>query len=344
MYVGIDHSTTGIKVACLDGDRPVATFQVDRRDRAECESIVDRLDERVGLSNVTLATVTYSYGNGISRITDVEEVSNRGVKDLLGLGYETGAGARVFDQLRESDVPTVVLPGVHDGLETLHPFFRHYSTLAGADKVASIRYALERVRNEHGSPETFIWACASSSCMSGLVCDGRLQGFFHWVGPVHGWPDPAALRRGLATDFDDVFMRCGFLARNDTDLTEAGAITDEQLLEFVYLATMQNVYSLYPFARELGDSPLDAVVLSGRLVRREQPVDIARRVYENCLDIAPVTLAEPYTSAQGAALVARDVATGADDVLGIPVGDVPGRPEASPETAVVEPVTRSIGD
>lgn len=138
-------------------------------------------------------------------------------------------------------------------------------------------------------------------------------------------------------------MRCGFLARNGNDLTEANAIADEQLLEFVYLSTVQNVYSLYPFARELGEDPLDAVVLSGRLVRREQPVDIARRVYENCVDLAPVLLAEPYTSAQGAALVARDVDAGADHVLGIPVGDVPERVESSPGP-VPEPATRSVGD
>lgn len=329
MYVGIDHSTTGMKVSCIDDERTVETFRMDRRELEECDTIVERLDETIGLSEITLATLTYSYGNGISRIKDIELVSNRGVKDLLGLGYETGAGALVYDQLRESSIPTVLLPGVHEGLDTLHPFFKHYSTLSGADKVAAIRYALERVRNASDSPGTFIWACASSSCMSGLVCNGRLKGFFHWVGPVHGWPDPEAIRRGITNDFDDVFMQCGFLARNGNDLTDVHAISDQQLLEFVYLATMQNVFALYPFVEGIGDGELDAVVLSGRLMRREQPVDIARRVYENCLDVAPVLLAEPYAAAQGAALVARDVAQGDDHVLGIPVGNVPVHTESS---------------
>ncbi|MEA5388781.1 hypothetical protein VB779_18320 [Haloarculaceae archaeon H-GB11] len=58
-------------------------------------------------------------------------------------------------------------------------------------------------------------------------------------------------------------------------------------------------------------------------MRREQPMSLGRRVYEQCLDLAPTFTAEPYSAAHGAALVARDVARGADEVLGIPVGAVP---------------------
>ncbi|WP_123537294.1 hypothetical protein [Halosimplex salinum] len=324
MYVGIDHSTTGIKVAGVGDDGELTTaFRIDRRNVDTAESVLEKLDERIGLSEVSLATITYAFGDAIATVEGIEQVPNRGVTDLVGLDYGTGAGATVFDRLRDSDVPAVVLPGVHRGLDTLHEFFRHYSTLAGADKVASIRYALERFASEFGHSGTFIWVCASSSCMAGLVCDGRLKGFFHWVGPVHGWPDPEAIRRGVESDFENVFMQCGLVPRRGDDLTEVHDISDPDLLESVYWSAIQNVYALYPFARELGADGLDAVVLSGRLMRREQPFPLGRRVYESCLDLAPVRFAEPYTSAQGAALVAKDVATGADHVLGIPVGDVP---------------------
>lgn len=323
MYVGVDHSTTGIKISSINGERPETTFRIDRRDLDQANAVLQTLDERVGLSEITLATVTYSFGNGISEIQGIENVSNKGIKDLVGLSYGTGAGELVFDQLRDSAIPTVVLPGVHRGLETLHSYFRHYSTLGGADKVASLRYALKRVRSEFASPGTFIWACASSSCMAGLVCKGRLKGFFHWVGPVHGWPDPEAIRRGVDSDFNEVFMECGLVPRHGGELTDVHDISDTELLEAVYLSTIQNIYSLYPFACEFGSGSLDAIVLSGRLVRREQPVAVGRKVYERCLDIAPVLFTEPYTSAHGAALVAKDVAEGSNEVLGIPVGDVP---------------------
>jgi hypothetical protein len=324
MYVGIDHSTTGIKVACTGEDGELRTaFLIDRRDLETVEETLAILDDRVGLSRITLATITYAFGNAIDEIEAIERVPNRGVTDLVGLDYGTGAGAAVFDRLREADVPAVVLPGVHRGLDTLHDYFRHYSVLAGADKVASMRYALERVRADFGPMGTFIWACASSSCMAGLVCNGRLAGFFHWVGPVHGWPDPQAVRRAAESGFDDVFMQCGLVARREDDLTEVHDITDPELLELVSLAAIQNVYALYPFALTL-DEGLDAVALSGRLMRREQPFPVGRRVYERCVDLAPVRFVEPYASAHGAALVAKDVADGADHVLGIPVGSVPG--------------------
>ncbi|MFC7142173.1 hypothetical protein ACFQMA_20340 [Halosimplex aquaticum] len=323
MYVGIDHSTTGIKIAGVGDDGELTTaFRIDRRNVETAEAVLEVLDERVDLSRVSLAAITYAFGDAIDEIQGIERVSNRGVTDLVGLDYGTGAGAAVFDRLREAAVPTVVVPGVHRGLDTLHEFFRHYSALAGADKVGSVRYALERFRGEFDPTGTFIWACASSSCMAGLVVDGRLTGFFHWVGPVHGWPDPEAIRRGVEADFDDVFMQCGLLPRRGADLTEVHDLSDPELFESVYWSSVLNVYALYPFARELGGG-LDAVVLSGRLMRREQPFALGRRVYERCVDIAPVRFAEPYTSAQGAALVARDVAEGAERVLGIPVGDVP---------------------
>ncbi|WP_415382916.1 hypothetical protein [Halosimplex sp. TS25] len=324
MYVGIDHSTTGIKIAAVDdGGELTTAFRIDRRNVESAEAVLHELNDRVGLTRISLATVTYAFGDAIDEIEGIDHVPNRGVTDLVGLDYGTGAGATVFDRVRDSDVPTVVLPGVHRDLDTLHGFFKHYSALAGPDKVASMRCALERFRAEFDAADTFVWACASSSCMAGLVCDGRLRGFFHWVGPVHGWPDPEAVRRGVETDFDDVFMQCGLLPRCGADLTEVHDLSDPELFESVYWSTMLNVYALYPFARELGSDGLDAIVLSGRLMRRERPVPLGRRVYESCVDIAPVRFAEPYTSAQGAALVARDVAEGAEHVLGIPVGDVP---------------------
>ncbi|MEA5388782.1 hypothetical protein VB779_18325 [Haloarculaceae archaeon H-GB11] len=174
MYVGIDHSTTGIKVTCLGDDHPEHAFRIDRRE-VDDGSVLAALAEHVDPDDVTLATMTYSWANGISEIVDIERPSNRGVKDYTGLGYETGAGARTYDQLRSSSIPTVVLPGVHDGLDTLHPYFKHYSTLAGADKVADMRFALERARKA-GADGNVIWACASSSCMAGLISEGNFAG------------------------------------------------------------------------------------------------------------------------------------------------------------------------
>lgn len=117
-------------------------------------------------------------------------------------------------------------------------------------------------------------------------------------------------------------MQCGMLPRSGEDLTAVHDLDDPDLLEQVSLVTLGHIYSLIPVARSLGTPP-EAIVLSGRLVRRERPVDVGQHISEQCADVAPVLFSEPYASARGAALIARDVAAGADQVLGIPVGEVP---------------------
>ncbi|MFQ6105632.1 MAG: methanogenesis marker 12 protein, partial [Candidatus Hydrothermarchaeaceae archaeon] len=51
-------------------------------------------------------------GDGISKITDIRKVKNRGV--LAGrTGKYIGTGTRVFDEIKASGMPAVVIPGLH---------------------------------------------------------------------------------------------------------------------------------------------------------------------------------------------------------------------------------------
>lgn len=322
-YVGVDHSTTGVKVGIVAGGDPREAFTLDRAELGDGSvSLLDELSSRVALDDVDLAAVTYSWGDAVSAVTPVEDAPNRGVEDHIGAGYELGGGTVAYDELADSDVPAVVIPGVHRDLPNLHPYFSHYSALAGGDKVADVRYAQE-VMARGGDPDEFIWACASSSCMAGLVTDGQLRGFFHWMGMMHGWPDPEALREAAAgvESVDDLLMRCGVLHRSGAEFDDIRETPDRDLLEMAYWATVHNVYSLVPFARELGGGDPDGVVLAGRLMHVEEPFDVRSGVEDHCESIAPTYLAPEYSAAYGAAHVARDAATGADDVLGIPVAD-----------------------
>lgn len=315
MYVGVDHSTTGVKVGLLDEDGGREAFTLDRAALGAGEvTLLDALAERVRLSDIEQAAINYNWGNAISAIRPTAEAPNRGVKDQIGSGYETGGGTLAYDQLADSAVPAVVVPGVHRDLPPLHPYFSHYSALAGGDKVAAIRHASESVE-----AETFLWACVSSSCMAGLVVEGELVGFFHWIGLVHGWADPEAIRGMNDERAREVFTQCGWLGRSDRSVASVETTPDRELLERCYWSTIHNLYSLVPFAHELGDGP-EAVALTGRLTRLQEPFDLAARVAEAVESVAPVHGCEAYSSAHGTATIARDVATGADDVLGIPVG------------------------
>ncbi|PSP80496.1 hypothetical protein BRC81_02060 [Halobacteriales archaeon QS_1_68_20] len=320
VYVGVDHSTTGVKVGILDGDEEQTAFTLDRARLGDGSvTLLDALSERVTTDAIDRAAITYSWGNGIASIQDIERTDNRGIKDHIGAGYELGGGTAAYDELEASSVPAVVIPGVHRELPPLHPYFSHYSALAGGDKVAAIRYAQHRLADETDGEE-FIWACASSSCMAGLVSDGALRGFFHWMGLMHGWPDPEALREMDEDRVEDVLMRCGVLHRSGLEFDEIRETPDEQAMEMCYWATVHNIYSLVPFAHETGGGPPEAIALTGRLTRVDEP-DLSGRVAETCSDVAPTYRCGEYSSAYGAAHVARDVDRGEPDVLGIPVAE-----------------------
>ncbi|ERH11923.1 MAG: uncharacterized protein conserved in archaea, partial [halophilic archaeon J07HB67] len=284
MYVGIDHSTTGIKSCILFRDGSRETFVIDRSpDEDGGWSYVEMLREYVCPDDIEMVSYGYSYGDNIDAVTDIDNTVNRSIVDTLGLGHEFGTGTIVYDELQESEIPTTVFPGVHDGLDTVHPYFSHYSPLTGADKFATARYAQEVVCNdEFGETydgDTFIAANVSSSTMATYVDQGALRGAFHWMGLIHGWGDVESIRqvRDGQQDLQDVFMKSGVLYRSDHQFEDLKQTPSEKLLEMVEYATLHNVYSLLPFARHHG-SGLDVIFLSGRFSRTEEPLDLRERL------------------------------------------------------------------
>ncbi|WP_310916220.1 methanogenesis marker 12 protein [Haloarcula sp. S1AR25-4] len=333
MFVGIDHSTTGMKVAVVDEDgERTGSFKIERSaDDPFDWSFLDILADHVAVEDVEMAAIGYSYGDGFSSITDIESIEGRGVVDHIGAGHSFGTGTLVYDELKRSAVPTVCFPGVHDDLPSLHPYFRHYSNLTGADKVAMTRYAKRRLDEWEGGADHFIAANTSSSSMATLVQDGEIRGAFTWLALIHAHPDMEMLRRlrDGDQDYHDCYMQSGVLAQRDYDFEAVKGTPDPELLEMAYWATLNHVYACLPFARHVHDDPLEAIVLSGRLSRIEDPIDVRGRLTDTFEDIAPTHVSERFGTATGAALIARDAAVGADDVLGIPVGEVPRRAEVS---------------
>ncbi|MFC7079326.1 hypothetical protein [Halorussus caseinilyticus] len=178
MFAGIDHSTTGVKTCLLSEDGSREVFTIERSPDEDGDwSYIETLREHVNPNDIEMVSYGYSYGDNIDGIVDISETQNRGIVDTLGLGHEFGTGTLVYDQLQQSDIPTTVFPGIHDGLDTIHPYFCHYSPLTGADKFATARYAQEVVQNDDIGPEidgdTFVAANVSSSAMASYVDEGR---------------------------------------------------------------------------------------------------------------------------------------------------------------------------
>lgn len=325
MYLGIDHSTTGVKTCLLPPDGSHEVFTIERSPDEDTDwSYIETLREYVSPDDVEMVSYGYSYGDNIDSVTNITNTANRGIVDTLGLGHEFGTGTLVYDELQQSDIPTTVFPGIHDGLDTVHPYFGHYSPLTGADKFATARYAQEVVENDDFGPEiegdTYIAANVSSSAMSTYVDHGALRGAFHWMGLIHGWGDVECLRqiRDGEQNLQDAFMKSGILYRSDHEFEDIKGVPCEELLEMVYCATLHNVYSLVPFAEHQG-SGLDAIVLSGRLSRVTEPFDVRSQLENDLSNIASVHICQELSTALGAAFVARDVANGQNETLGVPI-------------------------
>jgi len=321
MYLGIDHSTTGVKLAIRNSERTIQTARASREKLGGWDEyqILRFIRDTVDENQIKRAAISYSYGDAISSIQEIDSVSERGVIDTVGMGYSTGGGSKVFDALASSEIPTVVLPGIHREIESLHPYFQHYSLLAGPDKYASIRAAFERFKVESESEGAYIWAGISSSVVAGLVLEGKIRGLFHWIGLVHGWPDLEEIRRIGTHGYEDIISRAGILGKRGQKISTVKGGQPEDVLQMVEWATKHNISSLIPFIDEYDNQELDAIVLTGRFLRQSGEYDLNRSLYEWGTQKASVYVIEPYASARGAALIAQDVSEGKKEILGIDV-------------------------
>lgn len=315
-YIGLDHSTTALKIAILrDDDRQ--TFAIERiPDDPKDWSLVDRLAERIDLDEVDMVATGYSYGDDLDAIVPVGEAENRGVVDHMGAGHGFGTGTKAFDELCESDVPAVVYPGVNEHLETLHPYFTELSMITGADTFAMTRYAQELM---DGTRQSFIAASVSSSTMATVVKDGRLRGAFHWLGLVHGIVDPHVLRKIDTGEVDprNAYMEAGMLSRREKQFGSVKGIPSKELLERICDSVSHTVHGLVPFVG--GADRLDDIVLSGRFTDVTGPIDIKERLTDTFDAFQRPTFCREHSTAIGAAMIARDVATGRNSVLGVPI-------------------------
>ena len=139
VFVGMDHGTTGISFTILSEE--MIHFKIGREKLSNKKvSAMEELSNRVDIGDIKLMAITYAMGDGISAITPLEMVKNRGVISLGGAGKVTGGGTAVYDEINDSCIPTVLIPGIHRGLPSLDLCFKSaYSHHASAEKI-SISY------------------------------------------------------------------------------------------------------------------------------------------------------------------------------------------------------------
>ncbi|HIH44438.1 MAG TPA: methanogenesis marker 12 protein [Candidatus Methanoperedenaceae archaeon] len=270
--------------------------------------VKDRLCE-----DIKMIAVTYSMGDAITDIMPIADVSNRGVRSIEGAGEKTGGGARVFDAVKSSGIPAVVIPGIHAGCD-IDERFRIFSHGASPEKVGIAYHA-----HNKGSSD-FVVSDISSNTVTLAVGGGRIIGAIDACifapGAHHGPIDLEAIRRidaGQCTA-NQAFMNAGALKRTRfksiEELLSNNDRESELALGTIALFAAMEIESMQVLLREHGNEgdvytagSIGEVVAGriGRLIRRD------------------VRSLGTWSAAVGCAEIARDVYGGANHILGIRV-------------------------
>ena len=288
MFIGIDHGTTAMRFST-----GMQEFKISREEARDFSaSDLSRLSP---LEEIEGIAVCYSMGDGISAITSIEKVSDRGIVSREGAGKHIGGGTRVYDQIRESGLPAVVIPGLHRASPT-DPRFKAYSHQASPEKIGILYEVV------HDLGGDVVVCDASSNTVTLLVTGGRITGAFDACifapGTRHGALDVDAIRRidrGDSTA-NDAFLNAG------VDHTMPPGLRVETMAMFAAMEC----------AAMLLINPGARVALAGSMAPAIAPgvkTPLAR----------DVAVYDEWCAARGLARIARDVFSGATGVLGLMV-------------------------
>ena len=328
VFVGMDHGTTGISFTVLRD--PPEHLKIGRDEVSSGEvSAMEELSRIVDLDSIQLMAITYAMGDGISKITPLEKVKNRGILSIEGAGKVTGGGTAVYKEIEKSGIPTVLIPGLHQDTPSMDPCFRAaYSHHASAEKV-SICY---NAHLETGF-KNFIVSDISSNTVSILLEDGKIRGAVDAclgsMGIVHGPLDLKMIRDiddGLRTA-NQCFSRAGAVkvAGIDEKVAHAkdvllekyqeGDPQAELALETMLITIAMEIWGLAGIAR----NEMEGVVLTGSVGSMQDPFDFFGALKDEVENIGEVVMLPPTSGSVGSAQIAKAVFEGTVDILGIGV-------------------------
>ncbi len=322
MFIGIDHGTTAMRFAFLDERSEISKLEIPRQDIAPMSEsdVITLIEDKFNISknDIGMMAVTYSMGDDIISVGSIGDVKNRGVRSIEGAGKKTGGGSRVFDAIRNSGIPAVVIPGIHDRSQT-DPRLNVFSHSTSPEKIGIAYHALCM------GFENFVLSDISSNTVTLGIADGKLIGAIDACifapGINHGPLDVQALRDIDADELsaNEAFINAGvlkhtpfsdrdelFRAAEDNDPAALLALDTIALFAAMEISGMQILLKDYAFEGE--------VVLEGSVVELPYVAEkIKKHLGTDC------HVLDRWSAAVGCAEIARDIANGSREILGIPV-------------------------
>jgi putative methanogenesis marker protein 12 len=322
MYLGIDHGTNAMRFAALDKHGNFFYFEVPRTDMKGMESsdILELIEKEFNIKTeqIEMIALTYSMGDGIVNIMDIQDVQERGVRSIEGVGNKTGAGTLVFDSIKKVQIPAVVIPGIHSHSHT-DPRMNVFSHSTSPEKIGIAYDALSRGINN------FIVSDISSNTVTLAVANGEIIGALDACifapGTVHGPLDLEAIRQVDAgkCGANEAFMNSGVLKhasyKNTADLIEGLKNNEDQAklaIDNLALFASMEIEAMKVLLKDY--STCDCLFLAGSMAEVDSLVEKIR----HHLGMNPRVLGK-WSAATGCARMARDISKGKKQILGIEV-------------------------
>lgn len=320
-FIGIDHGTTAMRFALIDGERTL-TFELERADAAAMSEneILTSLEEHFGIQRETidLVALTYSMGDGFSTIKDVRSLEGRGLKSIEGAGKKTGGGTKVFDAIRNSGIPAIAIPGLHTESK-VDSRMKVFSHLTSPEKLGIAYHILCLGYNN------FVVSDISSNTVTLAVADGEVIGAIDACifapGVHHGPLDLQAIRdvdNGYCTA-NQAFIKAGVLKMTPYKDREELLFAAEKrespallALDTIALFAAMEITSMQLLLKDYGTT--GEVFLAGSIGEFEyMQKKIHAHLGQECQFLGK------WHAAIGCAEIARDVFEGEKEILGVEV-------------------------
>lgn len=330
VFIGMDHGTTGISFAILNDEGEVLeVFKISREDsKAGNVSAIEEISKRVDLDDIELMVVTYAMGDGFDKIIPMEKVENRGILSIGGAGKVTGGGTSVYSEIEKSNIPAVMIPGLHKDCEFLDPLFRvAYSHHASPEKVSIVYNAYLETNWEN-----MIVADISSNSVDLLIQNGQIIGAVDAccgaMGIVHGPIDLEMIRdidegkrtanecfsHAGAVKIANIDNKVAFMKNDLLKMYEEGNEDAKLAIDSMIMTVAMEIAGLIAVADEI-----DGIVLTGSMGSMKKPVDFEAEINKYFKNKYEMKIISSESGAIGAAQIAKDIANGKDNILGIDV-------------------------
>jgi putative methanogenesis marker protein 12 len=311
MFLGVDHGTKAIRFATEEG----RCWELSRVQASELspQEILQGIRQNLGIMKVDLAALTYSMGDGLTRIVRLQDAENRGLVQQDGAGLHVGGGTRVFEAIKASGWPTVLLPGIHRS-----------SDVDARMKVFSHGMSPEKVGLAYGvfreGVKSFIISDASSNTVTMGVARGRIVGAIDAPifapGLIQGPLDVEAIRRVDASvmSANQAFTTGGIVSKmGRRSLEECTPGERSSALETLALFVAMEISAMTVLLSDLGER-CPVVYLAG------SPADLIRERVSKLLR-GDILVLDRCAAARGCACIAQDIHAGEREMLGLVVDE-----------------------